>query len=144
MEGEQDGYLVGYDACQDEWLKGILNKSKLEIKGTKHNGADYSIELNKNGGDYTYDEEMLYFTDENILNVFNKIWAEDGTYQVETLQNINTMYLEITINTLMLKKNVNPKIVSTILGHSKVDTTLDIYSHPDVLMQQICLDVFDI
>ncbi len=42
--------------------------------------------------------------------------------------------------TLMLKKGINPKIVSTVLGHSKVDTTLDIYSHPDVTMQQACLD----
>ena len=42
--------------------------------------------------------------------------------------------------TLMLSKGVNPKIVSTILGHSGVDVTLDIYSHPDVSMQQICVD----
>lgn len=43
--------------------------------------------------------------------------------------------------TLMLKKGVNPKIVSLILGHSGVGITLDIYSHPDIAMQQICLEV---
>ena len=43
--------------------------------------------------------------------------------------------------TLMMAKGVNPKIVSTILGHSGVDVTLDIYSHPDVSMQRICLDL---
>lgn len=43
--------------------------------------------------------------------------------------------------TLMLRKGVNPKIVSSVLGHSGVGITLDIYSHPDVSMQQICLEV---
>lgn len=41
--------------------------------------------------------------------------------------------------TLMLSKGVNPKIVSSVLGHSGVDITLDIYSHPDVRMQAACL-----
>lgn len=41
--------------------------------------------------------------------------------------------------TLMLAKGVNPKIVSTVLGHSGVDITLDIYSHPNVEMQKACL-----
>lgn len=43
--------------------------------------------------------------------------------------------------TLMLSKGINPKIVSSILGHSGVGITLDIYSHPDVAMQQVCLEV---
>lgn len=43
--------------------------------------------------------------------------------------------------TLMLSKGINPKIVSSVLGHSGVDVTLDIYSHPDVRMQHICLEV---
>ena len=43
--------------------------------------------------------------------------------------------------TLMLSKGVNPKIVSSILGHSGVGITLDIYSHPDVAMQGACLEV---
>ena len=48
--------------------------------------------------------------------------------------------LRHTYATFMLSKGVNPKIVSTVLGHSGVGVTLDIYSHPDVSMQQICLD----
>lgn len=43
--------------------------------------------------------------------------------------------------TLMLRKGVNPKIVSSVLGHSGVDVTLDIYSHPDVSMQRRCLEM---
>ena len=42
--------------------------------------------------------------------------------------------------TWMLAENVNPKIVSAVLGHSNVGITLDIYSHPNVAMQNACLD----
>ena len=41
--------------------------------------------------------------------------------------------------TFMLSQEVNPKIVSTVLGHSGVAITLDIYSHPSVRMQEVCL-----
>ena len=44
--------------------------------------------------------------------------------------------------TFMLYKGVNPKIVSTVLGHSSVKVTLDLYSHPDIDMQRICLAAF--
>lgn len=45
--------------------------------------------------------------------------------------------------TLMLQKGINPKIVSQILGHSSVSVTLDIYSHPPVSVQSVCLQVFE-
>lgn len=41
--------------------------------------------------------------------------------------------------TYMLSQGVNPKIVSQVLGHSGIDITLDLYSHPDVSMQKVCL-----
>ena len=36
--------------------------------------------------------------------------------------------------TMALRKNVHPKIVSEMLGHSKISVTLDLYSHvlPDM------------
>ncbi len=37
--------------------------------------------------------------------------------------------LRHTVATLMLKGEINPKIVKEILGHSDVRITLDIYSH---------------
>lgn len=42
--------------------------------------------------------------------------------------------------TWMLDANVNPKIVSAVLGHANVGITLDIYSHPNVQMQRACLE----
>lgn len=44
--------------------------------------------------------------------------------------------------TYMLEYGVNPKIVSSVLGHSSVSVTLDIYSHADVRMQSVCLEAF--
>ena len=45
--------------------------------------------------------------------------------------------------TWMLDANVNPKIVSAVLGHANVGITLDIYSHPNVQMQRACLEVIN-
>ena len=44
--------------------------------------------------------------------------------------------------TIMMQNGINPKIVSTVLGHSSVDITLDLYSHCYVDMQDACLQVF--
>lgn len=44
--------------------------------------------------------------------------------------------------TFMLSRGVNAKIVCAVLGHSSVSVTLDIYSHPDVTMQSVCLQAF--
>ncbi|HLY32474.1 MAG TPA: tyrosine-type recombinase/integrase [Ktedonobacterales bacterium] len=44
--------------------------------------------------------------------------------------------LRHTAATLMLKANVNPKIVSEMLGHASIAITLDIYSHVLPDMQQ--------
>ena len=40
--------------------------------------------------------------------------------------------------TWMLTQEVNPKIVSEVLGHSSVKVTLDIYSHANTSMQRVC------
>ncbi|MBO5287265.1 MAG: site-specific integrase [Clostridia bacterium] len=44
--------------------------------------------------------------------------------------------------TMMMRNGVNPKIVSSVLGHSSVKVTLDTYSHCTVDMQDACLEVF--
>jgi integrase len=44
--------------------------------------------------------------------------------------------LRHTCATLLLSKNVNPKIVSEILGHATIAITLDTYSHVLPTMQE--------
>lgn len=50
--------------------------------------------------------------------------------------------LRHTYATYMLRHGVHPKIVSSVLGHSSIDITLDLYSHADISMQKACLEVF--
>lgn len=50
--------------------------------------------------------------------------------------------LRHTYATYMLRHGVHPKIVSSVLGHSSIDITLDLYSHADISMQAACLEVF--
>ena len=45
------------------------------------------------------------------------------------LQRINIHSLRRTFATIGLNKNIHPKIVSEMLGHSKIALTLDTYSH---------------
>ncbi len=72
----------------------------------------------------------------DMLNYHFKQFLKQNAFQEIRFHDLRHSYA-----TLMMKKGVNPKIVSAILGHSKIDTTLDIYSHPDVSMQQICIDM---
>ncbi len=51
--------------------------------------------------------------------------------------------LRHTSATLLLGEGIHPKIVSEMLGHSKISTTLDLYSHVTPTMQQQAADAFD-
>jgi integrase len=44
--------------------------------------------------------------------------------------------LRHTCATLLLSKNVNPKVVSEMLGHASIAITLDTYSHVLPIMQE--------
>lgn len=49
--------------------------------------------------------------------------------------------LRHTYATLLLSKNINPKIVSEMLGHASVSITLDVYSHLMPDMQEMTAKV---
>lgn len=52
--------------------------------------------------------------------------------------------LRHTAATLLLRRGVNPKIVSEMLGHANVSITLDVYSHVTPDMQQAAAQVMDL
>jgi len=54
--------------------------------------------------------------------------------KISGLRSVRFHDLRHTCATLLLSKNVNPKIVSEMLGHASVSITLDVYSHlmPDM------------
>ncbi|MHB8376677.1 MAG: tyrosine-type recombinase/integrase [Dehalococcoidia bacterium] len=45
--------------------------------------------------------------------------------------------------TLLLGEGIHPKIVSEMLGHTRISTTLDLYSHVTPTMQRQAADAFD-
>ena len=51
--------------------------------------------------------------------------------------------LRHTFATINLKNGVPAKVVQDMLGHSKISTTLDIYSHTDLEMQKTAVDKLD-
>ncbi len=51
--------------------------------------------------------------------------------------------LRHTAATLLLGRGVHPKVVSEMLGHTRISTTLDLYSHVSMTMQQQAADAFD-
>lgn len=59
------------------------------------------------------------------------------------LPNLRFHDLRHTYATLMLREGINPKVVSSVLGHADVGVTLDLYSHADVSMQKVCVDILD-
>jgi integrase len=44
---------------------------------------------------------------------------------------------------ILLQKNVHPKVVSERLGHSTIGITLDLYSHVIPSLQEQAVEVFD-
>lgn len=51
--------------------------------------------------------------------------------------------LRHTSATLLLGEGIHPKIVSEMLGHTRISTTLDLYSHVTPTMQREAADAFD-
>ena len=66
-------------------------------------------------------------------------WRYKAFLQENDLPPIRFHDLRHSYATYMMSQDINPKIVSTTLGHSGVAITLDIYSHPSVSMQKACL-----
>lgn len=71
----------------------------------------------------------------------------DTTFKAFLLKNdfpnIRFHDLRHSFATYMFEKGVNPKIISDILGHSSVQITLDLYSHPDIQQQIKALGVWE-
>ncbi|HEV2952732.1 MAG TPA: site-specific integrase, partial [Candidatus Dormibacteraeota bacterium] len=59
------------------------------------------------------------------------------------LRRIRFHDLRHTAATLLLAKSVHPKVVSEMLGHSRIGITLDLYSHVTRTMQREATDAMD-
>ena len=117
---------------------------------TPKNGKFRSIMISDD--DYKY---LLAFHQRTVANKDGYlIRKSDGTSPTQLsvtfkkfirqnkLPDIRYHDLRHTYATYMLRHGVHPKIVSSVLGHSSIDITLDLYSHADISMQKACIEVF--
>ena len=71
----------------------------------------------------------------NPSNLRNRSFARVLKYAELSGRNVRFHDLRHTCATLLLSKNVNPKVVSEMLGHANIAITLDTYSHVLPTMQ---------
>lgn len=124
-------YLTG--ARREEALKvtesdvDIINKV-LTVHGTKTDGSDRDIPLVN-----------------RVATLLSTLLTENGAYFNLSYDNIGKKFREVyskhrihdlrhTFGTIQIcVEKINPKTVSLWLGHSTIDTTLRIYTHPEQL-----------
>src|SRR3990172_2362492 len=90
----------------------------------------------------TWQEKGLVFTTNvgtpisprNLIRHFKKKIEEAG------LPEIRFHDLRHTTASLLLEKNTHPLVVSSLLGHSSVNLTLNVYSHVLPTLQQDAVD----
>lgn len=102
-------------------------------------------------------EQAQYITSENASNFDYVLCQPNGTIvrasslnkqykkllEKNGLPNIRIHDLRHSWTSLMAKNNVPVKVVSEMLGHSKIQTTLDIYTHNNIQMQESAIGVIN-
>jgi integrase len=73
----------------------------------------------------------------NVITHFKKVISQTG------LPNIRFHDLRHTVATLLLSKEINPKIVQEQLGHSSINLTLNTYSHVIKSMRGIAANALE-
>ncbi|QIB28127.1 tyrosine-type recombinase/integrase [Caloranaerobacter azorensis] len=107
--------------------KKVQNENKLRydphyIKNV-YNGKEYDFIMTWENGKHIH---PLYYTQR-----FNKLLK-----QLNINRKIRFHDLRHTNATLLLSQGVDFKVIQTRLGHSDINTTLNIYSHVDIEMQK--------
>ena len=123
-------------------------KTKVVIGSAKTKYGDRTVPMNmtverllagmdKGDNPFVFSlQAKTMLADRNILRSFKGLLKKAGLPD-----SVRVHDLRHTFATRLLEKNVNPKIVSELLGHASVQVTLDIYSHvmPNVKSDAIYL-----
>lgn len=131
-------------------LSGYSDNGELEISDPKTKSSRRRIELDN----ITLEMLIKRFDRKSGEYVFCKsngdIYSRQGITQPykKVCEDANVKYrcfhtLRHTHASVLLSKNVHPKIVQERLGHSKISTTMDTYSHLIPGMQRLAVDVFN-
>ena len=101
-------------------FKNNKRKNQLRLGKAFYKEKDF-VFCKANGKPYN----IKHYNDK--FNEYLEAAALPGKYSIHTLRH--------TFATVNLKNDIEPKIIQEMLGHSTISTTLDIYSHVDLEMQ---------
>jgi integrase len=127
-----------------------METSAVMMKGFQGHGSSTFRKLLDRATEYAKSERWekncgLVFTTSvgtpveyrNVITHFKKVISETG------LLNIRFHDLRHTVATLLLSKEINPKIVQEQLGHSSINLILNTYSHVIKSMRGIAANALE-
>ena len=100
-------------------------------------GLLYGYEVNEESSVFRYRTGRPMLPDA-VSHAFKRIAERAGLHGYHFHNNRDTHA------TLLLRQGVHPKVVQEMLGHAKVGTTMDIYSHVMPTLQKEAADRFDL
>lgn len=103
-----------------------LDKATLEMLNNRHAGKGIYVFSKRDGG--IYSRQAI-----NLPKICKSVGLKPRSFHV----------LRHTHATILLSAGVHPKIVQERLGHAKISTTLDTYSHLIPGMQNAAVEVFN-
>ena len=105
----------------------LRKRTKLEVDGIN----DF-VFTNTQGRPYAPNAINLFL--DNIVKAYNKrenIQAEKEKRELELLPHISAHILRHTACTRLAEAGIEPKILQTIMGHSDISVTMNVYNHVD-------------
>jgi integrase len=116
---------------------------KVLIKFLKEHYERYQELKNLLGNSFNPNNLVFFNSKGDFLNTRELQKAHKRALKKAELKDSRFHDLRHSHASILLQKNVHPKIVSERLGHSKIGITLDLYSHVIPSLQEQAIEVFD-
>jgi integrase len=124
------------EVLQEHYEKQRKFKIKLDLLKIPEGKQEQDVEIPAD--DYVFSNHNGQpYTPESVTRSWSRLAKRAG------IQNVRFHDLRHTFATMMLKNNINAKIVSEMLGHASTAITMDLYSHVSPTMQQDAVDKLD-
>jgi integrase len=119
--------------------------TKTAVEALRRHRVAQAKERLRNGA--FWDDHDLVFANEvgrpiEVRNLMRRSFLP--LLKVAGLPRIRFHDLRHSAATLLLGQGVHPKVVAEMLGHSRISTTLDLYSHVTPTMQKEATDAMDV
>lgn len=117
--------------------KSLINQKELDfmlrkVCKSEINGIDDFVFTNTQGNPYAPNAINLFL--DNIVRAYNnleKISAEKERREPQLLPHISAHILRHTACTRFAESGIDPKVLQSIMGHSDIGVTMNVYNHVD-------------